>query len=44
MSEEPIVDESRFAQLISIEPQDDSLRITNPSEMQVDGDAANLKN
>ncbi|SMF86067.1 hypothetical protein SAMN05661091_3271 [Paenibacillus uliginis N3/975] len=39
MSEELIVDESRFAQLSSIEPQYDSLRITNPSEIQVDGEA-----
>ncbi|MBT2765596.1 hypothetical protein [Paenibacillus sp. ISL-20] len=39
MSEELIVDESRFAQLTSIEPQYDSLRVTNPSEIQVDGEA-----
>ncbi|UNK21039.1 hypothetical protein MNQ98_13940 [Paenibacillus sp. N3/727] len=39
MSEELIVDEARFAQLASIEPQYDSLRITNPSEIQVDGEA-----
>lgn len=38
MSEELVVDESRFTQLATIEVQYDSLRITNPSEIQVDGE------
>jgi len=39
MSEELVVDESCFKQLTSIEPHYDSLRVTNPSEIQVDGEA-----
>lgn len=36
MSEELILNEAEFIQLASIEPQYDSLRLTNPSEVQVD--------
>lgn len=45
LSEELIVDESKFTQLTTIEPQYDSLRISNPSEIQVDAEAliAHLK-
>ncbi|WP_268624558.1 hypothetical protein [Paenibacillus alvei] len=39
MSEELVVDESCFKQLTSIDTHYDSLRITNPSEIQVDGEA-----
>lgn len=39
LSEELIVDESKFTQLTTIEPQYDSLRISNPSEIQVDVEA-----
>lgn len=39
MTLELIVDESSFAQLVRIEPQYDSLKISNPSDIQVDADA-----
>lgn len=39
MSEELVIDESCFKQLTSIETYYDSLRITNPSEIQVNGEA-----
>lgn len=39
MSEELIVDESRFTYLTHIEPQYDSLKISNPSDIQVDAAA-----
>ncbi|AKG36404.1 hypothetical protein [Paenibacillus durus] len=39
MSEELIVDESKFTELTTIEPQYESLSISNPSEIQVDVEA-----
>jgi hypothetical protein len=38
MSEEFVLDESQFTQVIRIESQYDSLKISNPSEIEVDDD------
>lgn len=39
MSQELVLDESQFTHLTHIEPQYDSLKISNPSEIQVNADA-----